>query len=168
MASSGASLARAESARKGAHEVAVSLGAAMDSEEGDKYARRVSVHARVIQHVTQALPAWASAALAPADGAPAQPLRAGGGTPAGRRLSVGADDSLGEPSGRRRGRKRTLWQRLRDPRAALFLIAIMCVCLATLCALLCSCMCSPLCIARSTLGTMVLLYGATPMRTQRR
>ena len=171
MASSGASLARAESARKGAHEVAVSLGAAMDSEEGDKYARRVSVHARVIQHVTQALPAWASAALAPADGAPAQPLRAGGGTPAGRRLSVSGGDDLGEPSGRRRGRKRTLWQRLRDPRAALLLIAIMCACHAlnaccwtelTRCYM-------PLFVARSTMGTMVLLYGrATPMRTQRR
>lgn len=103
----------------------MSLGSEPDADEGDKYARRVSVHARVIQHVTQALPSWASAALAPADGAVPPPLRS---TPAGtpsRRLSMTGDD-LGEPSGKRRKHKRSLVQRLRDPRVVLALIAAMC------------------------------------------
>jgi len=119
--------------------VAVSLGGA-DADEGDnKYARRVSVHARVIQHVTQALPSWASAALAPADGgagaAPAALRTPGAPTPS-RRLSLTGDDSLGEPSGKgahRRKHRRTVAQRLRDPRVILALIAAMCALRSRLC-----------------------------------
>ena len=151
-----------------------------DADEGDKYARRVSVHARVIQHVTQALPSWASAALAPADGATPQPRGTPGGTPAGRRLSVTGDDSLGEPSGKRRKHKRSMAQRLRDPRVVLLLIAAMCAphpcrSFAMLCAAGATLRAArggadarTLRFSRSMFGTMVLLYGrAAPMRVRR-